>query len=507
MPGPIAYDWLVDSQTNHRANPRTDRAGVITALPASAPDLVGLLAGWSDVGHGTLPRRLAHALRRAIHSGVVPTGWRLPPERQLAASLAVSRTTISEALDELRAEGLLSSTQGRGTFVSSPVPSPPVGTRVADHLSANRGVDLATGNPPDLSHLPNVEIDMSLLTASGGGPGVYVTGLPAMAEAVADLYRRGGFTGPARRTDADEIHITAGAHQAMSLLVATLVARDRPLALAQLNYPGIFDILDGQGLRAAPVGIDSAGMLPESLEQVIVEQRPAALYVQVGPHNPTGRVLPPARVRALAEIVDRYDVAVIEDHTLASLTFPGVARPETFLDTCRTATVVSIGSMSKVCWAGLRLGWIRAPQPLIEQTMYRRLSLDLGASAPSQLIALSLLPRLDEIAAERRRRLVEAVEFGHAALAEAMPEAVIDRPEGGSVLWTELPIADAGPFVSLARRHGVHVAPGSICVAGRVPGPYLRICVDRPLDLIREGADRLARAWRDARPSMPLAAG
>lgn len=506
MPGPIAYHWLVDSQTNRRANLDRQSPGVITALPAAAPDVVGLLAGWADIGHGTLPRRLAHALRRAIQSGVLPTGWRLPPERQLAESLAVSRTTVSEALDELRGEGLLSSTQGRGTFVSSPVHAPPVGTRVADHLSVGRGVDLATGNPPDLSHLPNVEIDMSLLTASGGGPGVYVMGLPAMAEAVADLYRRGGFTGPPRRTDADEIHITSGAHQAMSLLIAALVGRDRPLALAQLNYPGIFDILDGQGLRAAPVGIDSAGMLPESLEQVIVEQRPAALYVQVGPHNPTGKVLPPARVRALAEIVDRYDVAVIEDNTLAALTFPGVSRPETFLDACRSAPVVSIGSLSKVCWAGLRLGWIRAPQPLIEQTMYRRLSIDLGASAPSQLIALSLLPHLDDIAAERRRRLVEAVEYGHALLSEAMPEAVIGRPEGGSVLWTELPIADSGPFVSLARRHGVHVAPGSICVTGRLPGPYLRICVDRPLDLLREGADRLARAWRDARPS-PLVAG
>src|SRR5690606_24678229 len=112
-----------------------------------------------------------------------------------------------------------------------------------------------------------------------------------------------------------------------------------------------------------------------------------------------------------------------------------------------------------------------------------------------------------DIVAERRRRLREAVDVGRTVLAEALPEAVIAEPDGGSVLWTELPLADAGPFVALARRHGVHVAPGSICVAGRVPGPYLRICVDRPLDLVREGAERLGRAWRDARTSRPVVAG
>lgn len=487
-------------QANVRANVQAGWVG--------GPDLAALLDGWAAVGHGTLPRRLAHALRRAVHAGVLPAGWRIPPERRLAGELAVSRATITEALDELRREGLVSSTQGRGTFVAGGATTSRVGTRVADHLSGGRGIDLATGNPPDLSHLPPVEVDMSMLTADGGGPGMWAVGLPAMREAIAALYCRGGFTGPPRVTGPEQIHVTSGAHQAISLLVAGLVGRGGTVALAHFNYPGIYDILDGCDARPVAVRTDKAGMLPESLEQVIVENRPAALYIQSGAHNPTGRVTPPGRLRALASIADRHDLAVIEDNTLAPLTFAAgrpsnMSSPPAMRDLCRAANVVSVGSLSKACWAGLRIGWICGPEPLVERTMYHRLALDLGPSAPSQLLAMGLLPHLDEIVVERQRRLEEVVGFGVEHLVAVIPEAVVERPHGGCVLWTEFPVADTGPLVQLARRHGVQVAPGSISVPGRVPGPFVRISVDRPVDLVREGLDRLGRAWREFTAAAP----
>lgn len=487
----------MDLQTNRRASGGRVGAHI---------DLVALLDGWAGAGHGTLPRRLAHALRRSIQAGVLPTGWRLPAERLLAADLAVSRATVSEALDELRSEGLLTSTQGRGTFVAVPGAMSPLGTRVADHLTGGRGIDLASGNPPDLSHLPAVSVDMSLLNASGGGPGVFALGLPAMRAAIAELYSSGRMTAAPRFTEPDEINVTAGAHQAIALLVSTLVGRGGGLALAAQEYPGIFDILDGCEARPLPVRTDRAGMLPEALEQVLATERPGAVYMQTGPHNPTGTVLPPSRARALAETFDRHDVPVIEDITLAPLAFRdgGSDAMTYFHDVCRTATVASVGSLSKVCWAGLRLGWIKAPQPLIDQTMYRGLARDLGPSVPSQLLALGLLPHLDTIAAERRRRLAEVVAISLDHLAVAIPEAIVAPPGGGSVLWAEFPVADSEPLVHLARRHGVQVAPGSISVAGRIPGPYVRICVDRPPDLAREGLDRLARAWRDYRATAAI---
>lgn len=476
----------MDAQANRQAN-RT--------APDAGSELVVMLEGWASSGHGSLPRRLAHALRQLIDGGLLPGGRRLPPERALAGRLAVSRTTVTQALDELRTEGRLRSRQGSGTYVAGPATPSPFGTRVALHLSSGPGIDLSKGDAPDLSHLPPVAIEMWELNATCGGAAVNTAGLPAMRQAIAELYRRGGTTGRPRITEPEQIHVTAGSHQASSLLVATLAPRGGTVAVAEHSYPGIFDIFDSCEVRAAPVGLDRAGMRPESLDEVLGRDRPAALYVQAGPQIPTGQVTPASRLRALAEVVDRHRVTVIEDTTVAAVAFDGVA--PMLADHCGVATVVSTGSLSKTCWAGLRLGWIRGPVPIVEQTIYRHLGSDLGPSVPSQLVALKLLPHLDEVAAERRRRLRATVDAAVDQLAEAIPEATITRPDGGSVLWARFPVEDSAPLVECALRHSVRVAAGNIHAAGKAPGPFVRIDVDRPAELIREGIDRLARAWRD----------
>jgi DNA-binding transcriptional MocR family regulator len=464
----------------------------------AGPDLVALLDGWDRRGHGSLPRRLAHGLRDLIDAGVLPGGWRLPPERTLAGRLAVSRTTVTQALDELRAEGRLASRQGSGTYVAGPAVSVPFGTRVAEHLLSGPGIDLAKGDAPDLSHLPPVSVDMAQLNATCAGPAVTVAGLSVMRRAIADLYARGGTTGRPRPTGDDQIHVTAGSHQASHLLLSTLATRGQRVAVAEYSYPGIFDILDGCDVGAVPVRLDRAGMVPESLDQVLTRDRPAALYYQAGPQIPTGQVATLARTRALAGVLDRHRTTVVEDTTVAAVAFDGVA--PMLADHCRVATVVSTGSLTKTCFAGMRLGWIRGPVPIVEESLYRHLAWDLGPSVPSQLLALQLLPHLDGIAAERRRRLRATVAAALDHIAAALPEATIVPPDGGSVLWARFPLDDSARVVDRARDHGVRVAPGSIHAPGKATGPFVRIDVDRPASAVHEGIERLARAWRTLGP-------
>jgi len=252
-----------------------------------------------------------------------------------------------------------------------------------------------------------------------------------------------------------------------------------------------------RGLERLKDCLDRAGMVPESLDEVLRRDRPAALYFQAGPQIPTGQVTSLSRMRALANVIDRHGITVIEDTTLAALAFDGTA--SMLADHCRVATVVSTGSLSKTCFAGIRLGWIRGPLQVIDQTIYRHLGFDLGASVLSQILALQLLPHLDEIAPERRRRLHDAVDAAFDQLASVIPEAAIVRPEGGSILWAEFPVEDSASLVDVARRHGVRVAMGSIHIADKKPGPFVRIDVDRPARLVREGIDRLGRAWHDVR--------
>jgi DNA-binding transcriptional MocR family regulator len=101
--------------------------------------------------------------------------------------------------------------------------------------------------------------------------------------------------------------------------------------------------------------------------------------------------------------------------------------------------------------------------------------------------------------AERRHRLQTAVDAALDQIGEAIPDATVIRPDGGSVLWAHFPVDDSAIVVNIAQRHSVRVAPGSIHAAGKAPGPFVRIDVDRPPRVVREGIERLARAWRETR--------
>ncbi|MBO0730610.1 MAG: aminotransferase class I/II-fold pyridoxal phosphate-dependent enzyme, partial [Acidimicrobiaceae bacterium] len=232
-------------------------------------ELSSVLAGWAQSDHGTLARRLAHAIRAAVTAGLLVDGARLPPERQLAQALAVSRSTVTAALQLLRDERIVVSRQGSGSVVRA-ARNPAPTSRVAQHFTAFAGIDLAAGNPPDPSHWPAMQLDVADLIAEGGGPGVQPLGLVALRDALAARHTEAGL-----HTDASQIHVTSGGHQAMALVVAAEVGRGDLVAVEDTNYAGIFDIIEHLGARALPVPADRAGMLPDALDSALTEHQPA----------------------------------------------------------------------------------------------------------------------------------------------------------------------------------------------------------------------------------------
>lgn len=470
-------------------------------LRLDADALAALLAGWSGATHGNLAQKLTRAFRAAIDTGTIAGGTRLPAERTIAASLAVSRSTVTTALDELRNDGTLRSQRGSGTFVRDDRRRRPAGTRVAEHFMARPGIDLASGNPPDVSHLPAITLDTARMLVHGGSASLEPLGLASLRAALAERHNTQG-----QLTDPSQIHVTAGAHHAVALCIAATMETGRPVAVEEPSYPGIFDILEAHGTAPIPVRRDGAGIVPDDLERVLRQHRPTTLYCQTGPHNPTGRVPTPGRLRAVAEVLDRHDTVVIEDVALADLTFAGRPRPE-LAELCRKATVVSVGSFSKVAWGGLRVGWMRGPHHLIKRTGHMRLATDMGTSVPSQLLAQQLVPHLEGLAERRRATLANRVDLAVERLGVDLQDWSIDPPAGGSVLWVRLPIDNTAGFVLHARQYGVQVAPGSAANSTRAPDHFVRICVDRTEPAVEEGIRRLAQAWRVFEPVVPNVSG
>jgi len=191
---------------------------------------------------------------------------------------------------------------------------------------------------------------------------------------------------------------------------------------------------------------------------------------------------------------------VVEDLTLADLDLD-VAPPPPIAAAVPGAPVLTIGSLSKLVWAGLRVGWVRAEAPVIARLARFKVLSDLGSSLPGQILAARLLRRAAAIRDSRRR---EARERRHAleqALAAALPDWTWRRPAGGLCLWVRLPRGNAEELARHALRHGVGLVPGPTCSPRDAWESYLRLPFVLEREEMQEGIARLARAWQAYAPA------
>jgi DNA-binding transcriptional MocR family regulator len=518
--------------------PRDSRASGAHGLPGGTRGLPGSgepdLAWWAEAVFGGWrerpgPRyvRLATALLEAIEQRTLRRGTRVPAERPLAAVVGVSRGTVVACFDHLVAAGVLTRRQGAGTYVTGR-PSwaaTPAATSVATMLlrrvAADREtIDLSVSTPGDLRHLPG--FDPGLTWSALDGHGMDPAGLPRLRESVARFLTR--FQGLA--TSASQVVITAGAQEALWLLTRTLpggpvagglvpggpVPDTRVLASCP-TYPGLLAALSGTRARIAPVPADGAGPDPLALQRAGREPGRLAFLMPTG-HNPTGAIMPLVRRQAIAAIADAGHITVIEDMALADLVLeppgpdssrpgsspgqnsPRLARPRPQPIAALSTRVVAFGSAAKVLWGGLRIGWIRADEPLRSALIARKAGISLGTSAVSQAAAAQLLDAVtaDWLAAHRDT-LAQRRDHLAALLTSYLPAWRIRRPEAGLSLWAELPVDSADAFVPVAARHGVTVMPGSTaCVDGR-HRQFVRISFAEQPGTLELAAERLAAAW------------
>jgi DNA-binding transcriptional MocR family regulator len=472
-----------------------------------AHSLVHLLSVWS-VGKGPLQQKLARALARTIRHGTVSPGTRLPSERTLARALTVSRTTVVAAYDALRETGWLESRPGSGTWVSAG--SPVVAARGTTHAGALAAspllgllahheeeglVDFALGAPLPLTELP-VElftIPSEQYTALVHDYHYYPLGIAALREAIAEYYSTAGLdTKPA------QILVTSGAQHAIALCAASYLQRGDSALLEDPTYFGALDAFRTAGARVSslPVGLD--GVPPSVLRDRITATAARLVYLTPTFQNPTGAVMPAAARKEIGRIAREFGVPVIDDCTFVDLVLEG-AVPLPLAAYSRDTTVITIGSLSKLLWPGLRVGWVRAAEPVIERLTRLRSALDLGSPLITQAIAVRLLANIDDARKLRRLQLKPRRDLLAALLRAHLHDWKFRLPGGGLFLWVELPDGDAREFAQVALRHGVVILPGPAMSAAEAHARCVRLPFLAEPETLRIGVGRLSTAWRDYR--------
>jgi DNA-binding transcriptional MocR family regulator len=459
-----------------------------------------VFAGWRD-RPGPRYARLAAALLEAIDQHTVARGTRVPAERTLAAVVGASRGTVVACYEQLVEAGVLTRRQGSGTYVAgrpSWAARPAAGTaamllrRVAEDRET---IDLSVSAPGDLRHLPAADPD----TAWHGldGHGLDPAGLPGLrAEIARHLTEHQGLP-----TDPGQLVVTAGAQEALWLLSRVLPG-SRVLASCP-GYPGLTGALAGTRTALVHVPADAAGEDPRAVERA--GRSPGAVaYLMPTGHNPTGAVMPLLRRQAMAAIADAGRVTVIEDLTLADLVL-GAARsiggaaggslappPLAALST----RVIAVGSVSKVLWGGLRVGWIRAGEPVRSAVIAAKSALNLGTAVVSQALACQLLAAVDGgWLTAHRAALTERRDLLSALLARHLPAWRTRTPQAGLSLWAELPTGSADAFTLAAARHGVTVLAGSAACADGRHRNFVRLSFAEQPSTLELAAERLAAAW------------
>ncbi|MFD4294993.1 PLP-dependent aminotransferase family protein [Rhodococcus sp. NPDC058532] len=401
-------------------------------------------------------RALADAVRLLIADGRIPLGVALPSERELAAALGLSRTTITAAYAALREDGYLVSRQGSRSTVAVPARRmPPASDPIPGRL-----LDLTCASmPAPADALREVyAAALDALPAHLGGHGLAPLGTPELREAVARRYRDRGVP-----TDPDQIMITTGAQQALVLVLGLLAAPGERVLIDHPTYTNGIEAIRRRGALTVPVPLrlEARGWDLEGLRVAARQSAAKLAYLVPDFHNPTGYCLDDAGRAELVRIAADTRMTLVIDETMTDLGLDApTPTPVAAFARGTRADIVTLGSMSKAFWSGLRVGWIRADTATINALLAVRSALDMGTAVLEQLAAARLLADPDRLLAARRQQLRDRRGALLDALAADLPQWRCDPGPGGMALWVQLPQPLSTALAATAPAHGVQLSAG-----------------------------------------------
>ena len=426
---------------------------------------IAMIVQLNRESHEPLYLQIKHQLRDLILAGDLPLGARLPPERKMAESLSINRTTVSTAYQELAADGLVEGQVGRGTVVCArPEPSgygaeryPPQPLPWGEFFAASQG-----GQDSLVRDLVALCAREDVISLAGGVPDPDLYPVELFARATDTVLRRHGSSllqycpteghlpfretltelvaGRGIGTSPDNIMVLSGSQQGLDLVARVLLDPGDLVIVEVPSYLGALSVFRGAGARLLGVPVDEEGMRTDILERLLARYRPQLIYALPTFQNPGGQVMSAERRQALLSLAQHYQVPVLEDDPYGEIYF-GDPPPPPVKSLDRRGHAIYLSTFSKILFPGIRIGWLVAPRPVVDRLALVKQHADLHSNTLAQWALGEFIQQgwlhghlgtLRQVYPQKRQAML-------AALRDHVPRGLRwNEPTGGFNLWCHL---------------------------------------------------------------------
>lgn len=429
-----------------------------------------------------------------IAARIYPPGTRLPSVRAQARAMQVSLSTVVEAYERLRAEGIITSRPGAGFYVAGPIAplslqrlGPQLDREVDPLWMSRQSLDthadiLKPGCgwlPADWLYETGVRRALrTLARADATALTEYATplGHPALRQFLARRLSQVGI-----EATPEQILLTDSGTQAIDLICRFLLEPGDTVLVDDPCYFNFHALLKAHRVRIVSIPYTPNGPDLTQFEAALQAHAPRLYITNSGIHNPTGATLSPVRAHQLLTLVDKTDLIIVEDDIFADFELTPAPRLSAFDGLSR---VIHIGSFSKTISASLRCGYIAVKADWIDSLVDLKIAVAFGGgrlAAEAMLIALTdsgYRKHLDTI----RQRLAQAMANTIARLKPLGIEPWL-HPQAGMFLWCRLPEGvNAAALARACLEEGIILAPGNAFSLSLSAGDFLRFNVAQSTD-------------------------
>ncbi|MDF2569845.1 MAG: hisC 1 [Sporomusa sp.] len=464
-----------------------------------------------------LYNQIANVLVENIKSNALPAGTKLPPERELASLLNVSRTTAINAYRQLEERGLICTRVGSGTYVANsgmPVhPTPAVpwsqlftpspntqSSSILRELIASTTtegiISLAAGMPDPslypLNHFSRLFSQQSAQLSGSDLGHIPTEGYKPLRQALASRLTKKGYDAAPEST-----MIVSGSQQGLYLITKIFLEPGDYVIVESPTYLGAIQLFSAANARL--LSLPTSGRLAlDLLEDYLIRYRPKLLYIMPTFQNPNGRVMPIEERRELLRLAAKHRLVIVEDDPYGEL-FYGEQPPPSLKALDPYGGVIALGTFSKMLFPGLRTGWLVAPETVINRFALEKQYIDLHSSNLSQRLLYDYLEEdlLDTHLSFVRTEYKKRRDLVAGALKRyCSPHLTFTLPSGGFYFWCTLSQGIlTRQLLHEAAKTGISFVPGEAFYADGSGSRELRLCfVSHPEERLLEGVKRLSKA-------------